>query len=103
MFLYTFIGSTNQYVEVTFISAKNVSCEFLDRLSTHSRKSCSIRYGPCQQPFTMTAQGSVISGSPSTIKIDLDTDLNTYCYSVNASNGTLSLLLEGTFGILTKI
>ena len=94
--------TTNQYVDVIFTSAKSISCEFADHMSTHSRKSCSIRYGLCQQPFTMNAQGSVVSDSSSTIKINLDTNLNTYCYSINASNGTFTLLMEGDFGMLTK-
>ena len=75
-------------------------CEFIDSLNTYSRMLCSIKYGPCQQPFTMTAQGSVVTGSPSTVKIDLDSDLNTYCYSINASNGTFTLLMEGNSGKL---
>ena len=59
--------------------------------------SCDVAYGPCicEQPPTMTAQGTL--SSPNTVRIDLPNIPQTseYCYVVNASNGTFSVLIKG--------
>ena len=94
------LGTTNQYVDVTFESARQVVCKFLGPAQTPSEVFCSITYGPCQQRLNMSAEGSSISvhESHTTVRIDLSTNLNTYCYLINASNGTFNLLMEGSYG-----
>ena len=80
-----------------FLSARDIVCEFIDRITMYSTKWCSIKYGPCQQPFTMTAQGSNLSDSSTTVKINTNTNLDSYCYTINASNGSFTLLMDGTY------
>ena len=97
-FIINYIDAINQYVDVTFESAKRAVCEFLGPVQTQGERLCSITYGPCQQRLIMTAEGSVSTESPQTVRIDINTNLNTYCYSINASNGTFTWLMEGIYG-----
>lgn len=96
------IGSTNQYLDVTSESTNIIVCNFLEPWSSQSGKSCNIKYGICQRPFTMTAQGTSESDSLTTIKINLGTDAQSdfsrYCFTLNATNDKFTLLMKGNLG-----
>ena len=91
-----FTETTNKYVEVTFRSATDVVCTFLNDMTSDSEKSCTITYGQCQQRLFMTANGTTSTDSPNIIYLDLESTLQTYCYIINASNATITVLMEGT-------
>lgn len=64
-----------------------------------SEKSCSIRYGVCDQEKTEMATGNTTADS-----VILDLDLTSigssgvYCYSVMARNRTYTVLVDGRIG-----
>ena len=83
---------------MTFESAKRAVCSFHEPVLRLNETSCNIRYGPCQQRLTMTAEGSNATGSPPTVVIDIDTNLQTYCYFVTASSSVYIWSMEGSYG-----
>ena len=90
------IDAVNKFVNVTFVSETRIVCTFLGLHQNQGANSlmCGISYGPCQQT-PMTSQGDV--GSPNTVNIELPASMSsgTYCYTINASNGTYTVLVEG--------
>jgi hypothetical protein len=93
------IECTNQFVEIGYNSATStITCVFLNELDT-SEKSCSIRYGVCDQEKTEMATGNTTTGS-----VILDLDLtntgssSVYCYSVIARNRTHTVMVDGRIG-----
>ena len=80
-------GRSNKYVNITFLSENNILCSFLDQQEGQS--TCNVTYGPCQQVPTEIARGTT-----SNIAIDPQI-LSEYCYMINASNGTFTVLIEG--------
>ena len=86
---------------MTLETANKIVCTFLSEQESQSTLSCDVAYGPCQQQPTMIAQGTV--SLPNTVNIDLISAISQtsdYCYAVNASNGTFTVLIEGL--ILSK-
>ena len=61
-------------------------------------KSCSIKYGLCQQQLTLFTQANA-TGTESTITLHLNIDKNQklmlFCYVITASNSTSSVVVEG--------
>ena len=45
----------------------------------------------------MTVQGVTTPDSPFTVRLELPPDLQSYCYIINATNGTFNVLIEGVF------
>ena len=93
--IHILIGQTNKYVNVTLEMTNKIVCTFLSQQESRSTISCDVAYGPCQQQPTMIAQGTI--SSPNTMNIDLPVIPQTsdYCYAVNASNGTFTVIIEG--------
>jgi hypothetical protein len=56
--------------------------------------SCDVAYGPCQQPPTEIARGTVTATS-NIVNIAINPQTNEYFYVVNASNGTFTVQIEG--------
>ena len=56
--------------------------------------SCDVAYGPCQQGPTEIARGT-ITATANIVNIAIDPQTSEYCYVVNASNGTFTVLIEG--------
>ena len=56
--------------------------------------SCDIAYGPCQQEPTESARGTLNTTS-NIVSISIDPQTSEYCYVINASNGTFTVLIEG--------
>ena len=56
--------------------------------------SCDVAYGPCQQEPTEIARGTLTATS-NIVNIAIDPQTSEYCYVVNASNGTFTVLIEG--------
>ena len=76
-----------------------IVCTYLSQQEGQSAVTCDVVYWPCphqQQPMVMIAQGT--TSSPNIVNIDLPETLliSDYCYSVNASNGTITIIIEGT-------
>ena len=73
-----------------------IVCTYLSQQGSQSAVTCDVVYWPCprqQQPTARIAQGS-----PNIVNIDLPETLpiSDFCYSVNASNGTITIIIEGT-------
>ena len=81
-------------------------CTFLGQNDETSMVSCSVVYGPygCEQQTSMTTQLQGTSSS-NTVSIDILTiqEASEYCYVVNASNGTFSVLIKGLLTISSKL
>ena len=69
-------------------------CTFLDQQKGQSTVSCDVAYGPCQRQPTAIAQGTVTAES-NIVNIEISPETSEYCYVVNASNGTFTVLIEG--------
>ena len=76
-------------------STTRVSCIFLNKSDT-SNKTCSVRYGQCDEKFDDFAHEQETS-SNDTIHVDLMLHEITeqYCYIVTASNDTVTFIVEG--------
>ena len=89
----TIIGQTNKYVNITFQAADKIMCTFLDQQG-QSTVSCDVAYGPCQRQPTAISRGTLAAES-NTVNIEINPDTSEYCYVVNATNGTFTVLIEG--------
>ena len=56
--------------------------------------SCDVAYGPCQQEPLEIVRGT-ITATANIVNIAIDPQTSEYCYVVNASNGTFTVLIEG--------
>ena len=87
-------------MNITLESATRVVCTFLglQDIQMMRQLSCDIVYGPCQKNSKEEIHGKRTSFN--TVVIDLPTSIqsNVHCYIVNASNGTFTVLFEGTTG-----
>ena len=60
-------------------------------------KICTISYGECEESLIMSAYGSTTNDSSNTVRLQLHSDLQNYCYTINATNGTFTALIEGIY------
>ena len=90
----------NNYVEVDVRQATHkVVCKFLNHKST-SEKKCNILYGPVGGNCRSLSQASKSLSDTVTIGLPLDEDREIdYCFSVIANNGTVTVIVEGTFNV----
>jgi hypothetical protein len=79
-----------------FQSTNNILCTFLDEQGGHDQTamSCDVAYGPCQQQPIEIARGTITATS-NVVNIAINPQTSEYCYVVNASNGTFTVLVEG--------
>ena len=88
-------GCINQFVQVDYDAfASTLSCTFLKR--QNSVKLCYVQYGPCGQDLTMTDEGTTtFDVVPLNISVLSGAD-ETFCYIVMATNGSYTVLVEGS-------
>ena len=94
-FIY-FVGTKNEFVDVKFESATSVVCDFHNE-DGQNNKVCAITFGQCQQPLNISVQGVTTHDLPNTVILELPIDLESYCYLINATNGTFNVLIEGSY------
>ena len=96
--LSTFIGGINHFVRVDVVlTAKIVVCVFFNQQSNRE-KLCSIEYGPVGGDCRTSSQASRSLSNSVTVGLPLEQDTEQdYCFSVTASNGTFTAIVEGTF------
>ena len=106
--LYTFynmlIAGVNTLVEVRFDpNTKSVWCTYVNQFLS-SQISCygNISYGDSCQEFLGTFNSTRVGQTTSRISLSLESDEFNYCYIVRASNGSLSLIIEGSFVLDNK-
>lgn len=90
-----YIGCTNEFVKVEYNpTASVITCIFQHQWNT--TKLCSVVYGPCHQNL-VHYQASNTSNSD-TVLLNIKPDLldQMFCYIVTASNGTFTIMVEGT-------
>ena len=95
------IGIINQYVDVNLESGDDEStrivCTFLNQRNAQSVISCDVVYWLCrQQNMTTHVLGIRNSSITVTVIINLPISLQSsdYCYTINASNGTFTVLVQ---------
>ena len=86
-------GSSKSFVRV-LVNNCIITCIFENRQDT-TEKSCIVEYGPCEEPVNQIAQANSTLADPYLVKIQLDSELSSYCYTVNASNSTFTVFIEG--------
>ena len=102
-YVYT-TGATNQYIDLKFeqlgADSTRVVCIFLNEPESQSEKSCMIVYRLCEQQNMTSQVVQGIRNLSNTVVIDLPVNLqsNNYCYVINASNGSLTVLVEDQSG-----
>ena len=76
-------------------STSTILCTFLNELDT-TEKSCSIRYGLCNQELVNSAQAFSTTETPNSVSLKL-TDLSdgAYCYVVTASSDNTTIKVKG--------
>ena len=83
------------------MSTKSVICTFVGQQLLQSNqgvKSCSIKYGRCQQPLTVDAQNHSVEANTDSVHLSLLTELKSGdCYFLNASSGTFTVLQWGLY------
>ena len=87
-------GTYTNFVNVTH-ETNSIICTFVNR-QDRSRKCCNATYTRCEG----VQQPQVVPCNDSTLESQLVLNLTlfdqiTYCYTVNASNDTVSVLIEG--------
>ena len=85
-------------------STATISCTFVNELNS-SQKSCHVEYGMCDKVMNFKfAQNSTTDSSLSTVTLKLNiTAMNSNtCYVVTATNGTFTVIVNGSFGTQTK-
>ena len=76
-------------------TVSTITCVFLNKLDT-SVKSCSIQYGVCDSEVIKRA-----SANTTTDRVTLNIDAaGSICYNVTASNGSRTVIVQGTIGDL---
>jgi hypothetical protein len=92
-------GCINQFVQVEYdASASTLSCTFLKR--QNSVKLCQIHYGPCGQDLTKTDNGTT-TFDVVLLNISVSSTSGgdeTFCYIVMATDGSYTVLVEGSNG-----
>ena len=93
-----FISGKNVFVRIEFHSnTRTLSCMFLEPFKS-GQLSCiaNVFYGDSCQQFLGMFIGQ-LNEDTSDIVLELEDDVIDYCYSVIASNNTLSVYVEGSF------
>ena len=80
-------------MNVTFEPANRITCTFLGQQAGQGTISCDVAYGPCQQQPTTIARGKITASD--VVNIAINPQTSEYCYVVNASNGTFTVLIVG--------
>ena len=90
------IGCTNEFVMVDDDPvASTLTCLFLNSPNT-TTKFCSVEYGLCnQQRFYYEGNSTLEFPNMVTIQIDLPSGSDCYMYTVRASDGTGTVIVEG--------
>ena len=102
MYVSFYVDCTNQFVEIQYSSATStISCIFLSELDG-SEKSCSIRYGECNQELTEMAAGNTTTSSVIMLNLTL-TSSDSQCYVATASNGTYTVMVDGSIGKVIQV
>ena len=90
------LGTKDEFVDINFESATRVVCEFRNQ-DEQSNKLCGITYGECQQPLNMTTEGNSTVDSPNIVRLELHRYLQSYCYTIRATNGSFTMITEGIY------
>ena len=88
-------GCTNEFVNVEYLSTTStITCAFLDQTDT-SIKSCSVMYGQqCEEMLIPGSQQNSTAEDPYSITLSVPENIN--CYEITASNGSFTIVVEGT-------
>ena len=100
--MYPITDVTNKFVDILFSQANEyiLTCSFLASQDATYR-ACSIMYGPQQQQLIWNATNS--STSPNvTLSLDDAKGQTVIYYSVNASNSTFTVIVEGSLRLSVK-
>ena len=106
LYILEFLGRSDHFVDVTVnLASEIVTCLFLQQ-TENCEKYCSIEYAPSREncksqnwrKFTAntTTTGNVVFLFPSLNNLEQFLPEEEYCFTVNASNGTFTVLIEGT-------
>ena len=96
------IAGTNKFVDVNFISSlRSIECTFLDNpLDGVTTCSANLTYGAnCDIPL-----GVYSSSGPTnllrTTAINFISDISDYCFTINASSASETVIIEGTLNVI---
>lgn len=88
-----------RFVNVDIMQASNrVACTFhYQQIGVNKKKTCSIAYGPMGSNCKTINQSSHSFSDSVVIGLPLEDIKQDYCFSITASNGFLTAIVEGTF------
>ena len=91
-------GCTNEFVEVDIdLTTSSLTCLFQNNQNT-AEKTCSVEYSLCtHQGLVFSTEGNNTLEIPDrvTLKLNLTTGSNCYTYTVRASDGINTIVVEG--------
>ena len=92
------IAEVDRFVDVEIMPALGrVICTFRAHQSTVQEKTCSIFYGPMGSNCKATSQSSHSFSDSVVLGLPLEDIEQEYCFSVTASNGSFTTIVEGMF------
>ena len=104
MYEQSFTDGSNNLVNVNFEPAtRSIMCTFLNQpLDRDKLCSASIAYGDnCDQHLGVySGTGTGDSVTTQSLKLEPMDDVNEYCFSVTASSGGRTVIVEGTLDVL---
>ena len=94
----------NKFVRISINMSRSwikIKCTFLDQ-PMETNKYCGVRYGPSCQNLTHLPAKASVDYSKSVIIVDTMNNTQTVtkfntCFSINASNDTKTITLEGIY------
>ena len=80
-----------------------LSCTFRDQYKSDTLSCIAILYsGENCEHYVGLFDSTLTANNVRSIELDLWDNSTDYCYTINASNGTLSVIVEGVFNLMGK-
>lgn len=98
LLLINLIGEINHFVDVDIMQAMDrIVCTFHDQQSGVQEKACRIVYGPMGSNCRTMGQSSHSFSDSVIVGLPLEDIEQEYCFSVTASSGPFTTIVEGIF------
>ena len=80
-------------------TTSTIVCAFLDKMDA-SNKSCSVKYGKCDQMLNYNARGNNTVEAPNNITLTVNPE-HFGCYEITARSANITIIVEGRTSMST--
>ena len=95
-----FTACVNRFVMVDFDqAASTLTCQFQSTTQSSAERMCSVKYSVCDQEEIFSNEGNsttMVSSDKVILPLRLPSGSDCYTYRVTASDGTNTVVVEGT-------